>query len=722
MVWCPQAVQCKANLRRIEAVRIFCTGLFAVSLTAFASLALAQDIAPLQVQGAWCGVVNGKVVGFTPQGRGKFTSIDVQVTKLQRSIRRSRSRAVKKKLNRSLTSYKNQKKICANLPPPHAVPLTVSVTEGSSGKVTLDGKDILGRPLLFRIVTPPLAGSVSGAPPVITYQSKKGATFDTLTYCVHNGEKESVPATIAINIVAATPEASASPSPIPEVPKPQGTAVPPSEALAPYNGVVTEEDIRHLCRKVAFGCTQALVDLGIREGLDALITKLLNFEASPFIEELARPFLLNQNQRWTQDGAARYWLMYMIRGNPLKERLALFLHDHFAIDLSPYSDNTIRHRWIANHLALLRNDPLGSFEDLLMSMHSDPAMLTWLDNRFNRYNPQTKTLLPNENYAREVLELFTMGTTDFFSGKANFSEDDMRELTRSLTGFFISQVDGAEIAGFAPDRWDPGAKTLFAGSGFEKRATFDYESVTQHLLYGNRATSLGIAGKLIRVFVTPDPPQAAVEELADQLVKTRYNLGKALQKLMRSNLMFAPTSRKLCISSPVEHIVFVMRALDLPITHVNTINKINDFAKDSGQALLRAPSVFGWMGCGIGSRGQDRAYGQTWNGVQSLLYRQRQLVNLLNTLANNEGVNVFDKFFLNVISADELVRNLAKTLQVPLSPQERQMLVDRLINRRKNPNGTYQTDPFSAVNLPLARPKVAGLIELLSLHPRGMIQ
>jgi Protein of unknown function (DUF1800) len=619
-------------------------------------------------------------------------------------------------------------RVCSGLPAPSALPLSVEVREGVSTTITLGGSDIIGRPLSYRVVSYPTSGDLSGEPPQVVYKPRSNATFDTLNYVVSNGVKESIPAVVAITILrvpasspTALPTSQPTASPSPTL-SPSPSPTPEIGLLSPYKNTISEDEVRHVCKKVAFGCSPQLIEIGVKQGLSALIDALFSYSPAATVEDVARTYLLNQNQRNTSDGAARYWLYHMIKGNSLKERMALFLHEHFAIDLSGYNDSPEQHDWIDIHLRNLRADPLGSFEDVLMAMHSDPAMLDWLDNRYNLYNLQRKRIEPNENYAREVLELFTMGTRDFFSGAANYTETDMQELTRSMTGFFIHKPNGKEVAGFTRDRWDPGEKTLFEGTASEKVAAFDYESATQHLLYGARATARGIAGKLIRVFVTPDPPEAAVDEIANLLTKNRYNMGIALRKLIGSNLMFSSTSKKLCMSSPVEHIVSFMRVLDFPLTNVNTMGRIYDFIRDGGQHLLKAPSVFGWKGCGVGTRGQDRAYGNVWNSVQLLLFRQRQLVNVLNALYSSEGNNVLDKLFLNASSADAVVASLSRMLHVQLLPQEQKFIVDRLMNRKKNSNGTYQTDLFSPTNQAVSRTKVAGLLELLTLHPRAAIQ
>ncbi len=294
----------------------------------------------------------------------------------------------------------------------------------------------------------------------------------------------------------------------------------------------------------------------------------------------------------------RWWLARMIETpRPLEEKMTLFWHGHFASS----------HRKVENSAQMLaqnqlfRRHAIGDFSRLLFGIVRDPAMLAYLDNRNS--NKQR----PNENLARELMELFSLG-------EGEYSEEDIREGARALTGY---SYEGAEFV-FLPDRHDGGGKTILGRSG-----PFDGEGFVQAILE-QPACPRFIAAKLYRFFVNhdlpqdlrdaPAPVQQAVRTIASDLRAADYNVRPALRRLFLSQHFYDPANASCQIKSPAELVVGAVRMLNTP---VRDLGVLNDAMDRMGQALFFPPSVAGWDG------------GRTWINTSTLFVRQNILVYLL---------------------------------------------------------------------------------------------
>ncbi|MBV9359637.1 MAG: DUF1800 domain-containing protein, partial [Chloroflexi bacterium] len=236
--------------------------------------------------------------------------------------------------------------------------------------------------------------------------------------------------------------------------------------------------VAHLLRRAGFGYTRAELDQYTALGFDATLERLLSPEQvdDSATDQVAPPFALDptdQSTRRQLEQAKLWWFNRMLTTRrPLREKMALFWHGHFATANSKVNNPPL----MLQQIQLFRDNGMGSFETLLQQVTRDPAMLIWLDNRENR------KAAPNENYAREVMELFTVGL-------GNYSEDDVHEGARAFTGY---SLDRAFTSIFRPAAHDDGQKTFLGQTG-----NFDANDVLG-ILVRQPATARFITTKLFR--------------------------------------------------------------------------------------------------------------------------------------------------------------------------------------------------------------------------------
>ena len=265
---------------------------------------------------------------------------------------------------------------------------------------------------------------------------------------------------------------------------------------------------------------------------------------------------------------------------PLEEKLTLFWHGHFATGAGKVRDSRMMHR----QNEMLRANAAGNFRDLLVGILTDPAMLVYLDNGENRKDH------PNENFGRELLELFTMGV-------GNYTERDIREASRAFTGW---TNDALEFR-FDAETHDFGEKTFLGRTG-----PFDGEDIIDIIL-DTPVTAEFIAGKLYRFLVREELDADTRRELGATFREAGYELRPLLRQMFLSRDFYSPASVATQIKSPVQLVVSTYRKLGL--TRLPTIPDFNRLTAGLGQTLFNPPNVAGWAG------------GRTWITPALLLER-----------------------------------------------------------------------------------------------------
>jgi uncharacterized protein (DUF1800 family) len=403
--------------------------------------------------------------------------------------------------------------------------------------------------------------------------------------------------------------------------------------------------VGHLYRRAGFGATAAELDRGVTDGHAKTLDRVL--KGGPESADYARTSEFMASERSMPPGAPQgrlsaWWLDRMLKtAHPLREKMTLFWHNHFATSNAKVQNA----RYMLTQYHLLQKHALGSFGELLVAMGTDPAMLVWLDTvTSTRGNP-------NENYARELMELFSLGI-------GNYTEADIREAAKAFTGYEIKDGKGT----LNSRQHDGGAKNVFGKSG-----RYQGEDIAR-LCLEKDACPRFIVRKLYRYLVSEsgDAPAELIDPLAQRYREWDFDTGKLVATILRSNLFFSPPAYRAKIKSPVEFAAGIVRALEgaagaLPLAEA---------LEGLGQVLFAPPSVKGWDG------------GPAWLNAQTLLARN----NLALALTSTEDT----RFGSRCDPAAVLAKHDAKTdaaavdfllgvfLQADVQPPARDRLLDYL--------------------------------------------
>ena len=336
--------------------------------------------------------------------------------------------------------------------------------------------------------------------------------------------------------------------------------------------------VAHLHRRAGFAASWSVLGRDLGDGPAASVDRLLDGEPTSIDGMPAGAFgrMLDAmadrlGASGPLTGAQGVWLYRMIHTpDPLRERLALFWHDHFATSNAKVNNPAL----LQAQAALLREHALGDFGALLGAIGRDPAMLIWLDATVNR------KAHPNENYAREVMELFALG-------RGRYTEADIREAARALTGRYVVGDRVREVLG----QHDGGTKTILGRSG-----PFRGDDLPAILL-DQPACAEFLCGKLFRLFVSEvdEPSAELIAPLARAFRDSGYRVRVPVEIVLRSRLFHAPEVRRRRVKGPVELAVGMIRALEVVGPTVSTTALAGACAR-MGQSLYAPPSVAGWDG------------------------------------------------------------------------------------------------------------------------------
>lgn len=288
-----------------------------------------------------------------------------------------------------------------------------------------------------------------------------------------------------------------------------------------------------------------------------------------------------ENRQHGIEGQGWWFRTLLATKAPLREKMTLFWHDHFATSIQKVKLPALM--MIQNDL--FRRNALGSFRTLSHQIAQDPAMMLYLDTQTSRKGQ------PNENFAREVMELFTLG-------EGHYSEKDVHEAARAFTGYQLNRMNGTV---FHNKRlWDDGEKTVFGKTG-----KFDGDGVIDLIFEQPQAARL-IAGKLWEYFAAEDPPTATIEELATGFRAANYEVVPLLREIFLAREFYSPEVMRNQVKSPIQYLVQMLKQLDLrdaPQGYTLVAQQ------QLGQVLFMPPNVAGWD------------WGKAWINTSTLLTR-----------------------------------------------------------------------------------------------------
>ena len=338
------------------------------------------------------------------------------------------------------------------------------------------------------------------------------------------------------------------------------------------------ELMAHLMRRAGFGATRDELEAYVAKGYEATVEELLHPGDSNIQRDIVDRYYIEIEDLRQATSTGGWWLYRMINtANPLQEKMALFWHGLFA---TAY-EKIMNGRAAATQIEMFRRHCLGDLRTILLALSRDPAMIIWLANDTNHKDA------PNENYGRELLELFSLGV-------GNYTEEDVKSCTRAFTGWTIENFIPRYPWGAFPlefeyrqDDHDDGDKEFLGHNG-----NFNGQDIID-IVVEQPATARFIAGKLYHFFVSDDAaPEEAIELLATTYIESKYDIRAVMGVLLRAD--FFKEARFTKVKSPIELVAGVLRL-------VGAFQEIEpglmDAAVESayiGQELLNPPTVEGW--------------------------------------------------------------------------------------------------------------------------------
>jgi uncharacterized protein (DUF1800 family) len=361
----------------------------------------------------------------------------------------------------------------------------------------------------------------------------------------------------------------------------------------------TYDDAAHLMRRMAFGGSQSDINALLERGREGAVDYLINYNQindADFDKLIDESFDLSDprdGEKFNLGEITRWWTTLMtLSRRQFEEKMTLFWHNHFATANSKVEDVLM---YIQNRT--LRKHALDRFDTLLLKVAKDPAMLVWLDGVTNVADA------PNENFARELMELFTMGITDPVTGQRNYTERDVQEVARAFTGWSFSAPDEEESNPFNyqfefnEDQHDFRPKTVFG-----RTANYEGEDIIE-IIAARRETARFLVKKFFEFFVYPLTDSAAdratIDKFADVYVRRDHSIKELARAIFSSDEFFSQRARFALVKQPLELVIGAARLLEARFTPGTYDNHepahiLWYAAAELGQNIFNPPDVSGW--------------------------------------------------------------------------------------------------------------------------------
>lgn len=414
---------------------------------------------------------------------------------------------------------------------------------------------------------------------------------------------------------------------------------------------ITYDEAAHLLRRMGFGGPPNEINALVALGREGAVDQLINYDRIDNSEmENALPALIPLYKINSSTFMRRWWfLRMMLTKRPFEEKLTLFWHNHFAT-----SEVKTFFLQIFYQNLTLRTYALARFDDLLLQVAQDAAMLFWLDG-INSIKGNA-----NENFARELQELFTLGITDVVTGEANYSEQDVKEIARAFTGWSCVIPNPKKLKPNKPSKYlfqikgndhDDGGKTIYG-----QTANFGGEDVLA-VIAARRATPRYLVKKLFEFFVYPlnddATDRATIEKFADVYMSSDHSIKALLRAIFVSDEFFSDRARFALIKNPVELIVGSLRMLSAHYVDIGAEEgsaglkyiPLYRASSDMGMDLFAPPDVSGWK------------LNAAWINTSTLLARY----NFANTLISNRQNDA--QTFGPLVTNSQLKRNTTTTAE-----------------------------------------------------------
>lgn len=412
----------------------------------------------------------------------------------------------------------------------------------------------------------------------------------------------------------------------------------------------SKQKAAHLLRRATFGGSRQQLQAATESTPDQVVKQLLEDCTESHEYQQQMKALLSAALATGNSKQLAAWWVYRMLTTPaaLLEKMTLFWHGHFATSAEKVEDADLMNA----QNQLLRKHALGCFPDLLLEISQDPAMLIYLDSASNR------KAHPNENYAREIMELFCLG-------EGNYTETDIRELARCFTGWEVKR----QKFRFNRYQHDNEAKTVLGQTG-----NFGGEEAVAIVASQTQAANF-VAKKLLQFFVMDEPvaTDELVEPLAKQLKDNGFIIGPVVQTILTSNLFYSNQAMARKIRSPVEFAIGFASCLNASTNNFTLASRLEEL----GQGLFYPPSVKGWDG------------GRTWINSSTLLGRSNLIQELLASDKSRFDKLSLEDFLRNegITSCDKLMtyfEDLLFAIPIPSAAKDR-------IRKLAGPSGSSQS-------------------------------
>ena len=348
----------------------------------------------------------------------------------------------------------------------------------------------------------------------------------------------------------------------------------------------------HLMRRAGFGASRDELEHCVEQGYEATVEELLDTSnPNNMPDDIIRRYHAEQSELRDLAGSAAYWMYRMISTeSPLEEKMALFWHGLFATGYTKLNQA----RSQLNQVEMFRRNGLGAFDGLLLEISRDPAMLVWLDNQDNHGDAI------NENYGRELLELFSMGI-------GNYTEDDIKECARAFTGWTLGNAEYMSIRAYKDSIWpysriawhfdyreedhDDGEKTFLGETG-----NFNGDDII-NIIAKQDATADFICTRLFQFFAADEVSeqgQQCIDAMKETYFESGYQIKNVLRTLFNSEYFKSREARFARVKGPVEMVVGAIRTAGSHQTPELGIERVSNNMLYMGQGLLQPPTVEGW--------------------------------------------------------------------------------------------------------------------------------
>jgi uncharacterized protein (DUF1800 family) len=447
----------------------------------------------------------------------------------------------------------------------------------------------------------------------------------------------------------------------------------------------TREAAAHLSRRAGFGGTPAEIDDLHARGLEGAVSRLVDYDSVSLTAYEASLAAKNYNVT-TIRGVQQWFLDRMaFSPRPLEEKMTYFWNLHWTSGIAKVQGVTL----ILNQNRTQRQYAVGRLDDLVLKISQDPAMLVWLDNWLNRAGR------PNENYGRELMELFTLGI-------GNYSETDVREVARALTGWTLQNYrgsDGYNSATFLdnPTLHDTGSKTILGQTGAWDGADA-IRIILDHSDSEGSVSGRFIGAKLWTYFAYEAPPRHVVDELRDVYVSSNHSIREVVRWILLHPEFYEAHTRKTWVRSPVEYVVAAVRLTEATSDFDVAVRQLAAM----GQILFNPEDAKGWE------------WGESWMNTGTLFAR----ATTVNTICTNRGTTGtrFDPARLlagrDASTAEKVVDILADRFNVAdVSARVRASWIEYMNANDDGSRGTW-TNTSASVDK-----KVRGVVHLMLTGP-----